>query len=151
MEPPGLHVVHVAVEMAPICKVGGLGDVVTALGRAVQEQGHTVEVILPRQVLLQPSAIPDASVQALCCTERLHAYGKEIKICQCKEREDAVMIRHLYYLPAAITAGQSSSPSSPQVLGRVGMVDAILPDTQRSIVTLHGCRAAFSEASLFLK
>ena len=51
VEPPGLHVVHVAVEMAPICKVGGLGDVVTALGRAVQEQGHMVEVILPRQVL----------------------------------------------------------------------------------------------------
>lgn len=45
---PQLHVCHVAVEMAPICKVGGLGDVVTALGRAVQEQGHLVEVILPR-------------------------------------------------------------------------------------------------------
>ena len=48
LSPPGLHIVHVAVEMAPICKVGGLGDVVTALGRAVQEQGHMVEVILPR-------------------------------------------------------------------------------------------------------
>lgn len=33
-----------AVEMAPIAKVGGMGDVVTALGRAVQEEGHTVEV-----------------------------------------------------------------------------------------------------------
>ena len=43
-----LHVMHIAVEMAPICKVGGLGDVVTALGRAVKEQGHDVEVILPR-------------------------------------------------------------------------------------------------------
>ena len=107
VEEPPLHVVHVAVEMAPICKVGprplllcsswccvgpkssrhaaalpaarrplrccfaaasralnpphpwgaarcpqvgGLGDVVTALGRAVQEQGHMVEVILPRWV-----------------------------------------------------------------------------------------------------
>ena len=29
-------------------QVGGLGDVVTALGRAVQEQGHLVEVIIPR-------------------------------------------------------------------------------------------------------
>jgi len=48
LTPPGLHVVHIAVEMAPICKVGGLGDVVTALGRAVQELGHQVEVILPR-------------------------------------------------------------------------------------------------------
>lgn len=45
---PGLHVVHISVEMAPIAKVGGLGDVVTSLGRAVKEQGHLVEVILPR-------------------------------------------------------------------------------------------------------
>lgn len=29
-------------------QVGGLGDVVTALGRAVQDQGHLVEVILPK-------------------------------------------------------------------------------------------------------
>lgn len=43
-----LHIVHVSVEMAPIAKVGGLGDVVTSLGRAVKEQGHLVEVILPR-------------------------------------------------------------------------------------------------------
>lgn len=46
-EPP-LYVTHVAVEMAPIAKVGGMGDVVTALGRAVQDLGHQVEVILPR-------------------------------------------------------------------------------------------------------
>ena len=60
LEPPGLHVVHVAVEMAPICKVGGLGDVVTALGRAVQDEGHMVEVILPRCSLspAQPTQLP---------------------------------------------------------------------------------------------
>lgn len=46
-EPP-LYVAHIAVEMAPICKVGGLGDVVTALGRAVASEGNVVEVILPR-------------------------------------------------------------------------------------------------------
>ncbi|GAB4813944.1 hypothetical protein N2152v2_000990, partial [Parachlorella kessleri] len=43
-----LKVVHIAVEMAPIAKAGGLGDVVTALGRAVQEEGHEVEVIMPK-------------------------------------------------------------------------------------------------------
>ena len=46
--PPSLNVVHVAVEMAPIAKVGGMGDVVTALARAVQEEGHRVEVVLPK-------------------------------------------------------------------------------------------------------
>ena len=46
--PKRLHIMHVAVEMAPIAKVGGLGDVVTSLSRAVQELGHNVEIILPK-------------------------------------------------------------------------------------------------------
>ena len=33
------QVIHISVEMAPIAKVGGMGDVVTALGRAVQVGG----------------------------------------------------------------------------------------------------------------
>lgn len=47
-----LHVVHVTVEMAPIAKVGGLADVVTALGRAVQDEGHHVEAIIPKYDVL---------------------------------------------------------------------------------------------------
>lgn len=43
-----LQVVHIAVEMAPIAKVGGMGDVVTALARAVQDEGNTVEVVIPK-------------------------------------------------------------------------------------------------------
>uniref|UniRef100_A0A7N0UI48 starch synthase n=1 Tax=Kalanchoe fedtschenkoi TaxID=63787 RepID=A0A7N0UI48_KALFE len=46
-EPP-MHIVHIAVEMAPIAKVGGLGDVVTSLSRAILELNHNVEVILPK-------------------------------------------------------------------------------------------------------
>ncbi|KAH9608168.1 hypothetical protein KSS87_022909 [Heliosperma pusillum] len=42
-EPP-MHIVHIAVEMAPIAKVGGLGDVVTSLSRAIQELNHHVYV-----------------------------------------------------------------------------------------------------------
>ena len=42
------HIVHVAVEMAPVAKVGGLGDVVTSIGRAVQDMGNIVEVVLPK-------------------------------------------------------------------------------------------------------
>ena len=38
----------VSVEMAPIAKVGGLADVVTSLGLAVQAEGHKVEVVLPK-------------------------------------------------------------------------------------------------------
>ena len=57
-EPP-LHIVSISVEMAPIAKVGGLGDVVTSLGRACQEEGHKVEVILPKYDTLDYTAIQD--------------------------------------------------------------------------------------------
>ncbi|KAL3139315.1 hypothetical protein ABBQ38_003653 [Trebouxia sp. C0009 RCD-2024] len=50
---PSLSICHISVEMAPIAKVGGMGDVVTALGRAVQEEGHKVEVILPKYDCIQ--------------------------------------------------------------------------------------------------
>ncbi|PIN02883.1 Starch synthase [Handroanthus impetiginosus] len=42
-----MHIVHVTAEMAPIAKVGGLGDVVTGLARACLTRGHKVEVFLP--------------------------------------------------------------------------------------------------------
>ncbi|KAG0482789.1 hypothetical protein HPP92_010873 [Vanilla planifolia] len=66
---PAMHIIHISVEMAPIAKVspwlkrivislltsneydhqvGGLGDVVTSLSRAVQELGHNVDIILPK-------------------------------------------------------------------------------------------------------
>lgn len=56
---PPLNVVHISVEMAPIAKVGGMGDVVTALGRAVQEAGHNVEVRPP----------PSARVYRVMCAD----------------------------------------------------------------------------------
>ncbi|GIL75551.1 hypothetical protein Vretifemale_5321 [Volvox reticuliferus] len=58
-----LSIVHVAVEMAPIAKVGGMGDVVTALGRAVQEQGHEVSVIVPKYDCINYKLV-DGLVQA---------------------------------------------------------------------------------------
>lgn len=43
-----MHIVHVAAEMAPIAKVGGLGDVVHGLSRALLSQKQAVTVILPK-------------------------------------------------------------------------------------------------------
>ncbi|CAL9751187.1 unnamed protein product [Musa acuminata subsp. burmannicoides] len=57
-EPP-MHIVHIAVEMAPIAKVGGLGDVVTSLSRAVQDLGHTVDVVLPKYDCMNLSNVKD--------------------------------------------------------------------------------------------
>ncbi|CAK9864807.1 unnamed protein product [Sphagnum jensenii] len=41
------YIIHVTAEMAPLAKVGGLGDVVTGLARACIGRGHKVEVMLP--------------------------------------------------------------------------------------------------------
>jgi glycogen synthase len=40
-------VVHLASEMAPLAKVGGLGDVVAALAAEQVRRGHRVVVAIP--------------------------------------------------------------------------------------------------------
>lgn len=57
-EPP-MHIVHISVEMAPIAKVGGLGDVVTSLSRAVQDLNHNVDIILPKYDCLNLTNVKD--------------------------------------------------------------------------------------------
>ncbi|KAG9447544.1 hypothetical protein H6P81_013672 [Aristolochia fimbriata] len=56
---PGLHIVHIAAEMAPVAKVGGLGDVVCGLSKALQKKGHLVEVVLPKYDCMQYDRIGD--------------------------------------------------------------------------------------------
>ncbi|XP_038970385.1 starch synthase 3, chloroplastic/amyloplastic isoform X2 [Phoenix dactylifera] len=59
LKEPATHIVHIAVEMAPIAKVGGLGDVVTSLSRAVQDLGHNVDIILPKYDCMNLSNVKD--------------------------------------------------------------------------------------------
>ncbi|KAL1200698.1 putative starch synthase 4, chloroplastic/amyloplastic [Cardamine amara subsp. amara] len=56
---PGLYVVHIAAEMAPVAKVGGLGDVVAGLSKALQRKGHLVEIILPKYDCMQYDRVRD--------------------------------------------------------------------------------------------
>ncbi|KAK8664881.1 hypothetical protein V6N13_084653 [Hibiscus sabdariffa] len=73
-EPP-LHIVHIAVEMAPIAKVGGLGDVVTSLSRAVQDLNHNVDIIFPKFDCLNLNHVTDLHYQ------RSYSWGgTEIKV-----------------------------------------------------------------------
>ncbi|KAJ4981622.1 hypothetical protein NE237_032459 [Protea cynaroides] len=73
-EPP-MHIVHVAVEMAPIAKVGGLGDIVTSLSRAVQDLGHNVDIIFPKYDCLNFSNVKDFQF-----SRSYHWGGTEIKV-----------------------------------------------------------------------
>lgn len=54
---PGIYVIHIAAEMAPVAKVGGLGDVLTGLSRSLQRKGHLVEAILPKYDCMDYSRI----------------------------------------------------------------------------------------------
>ncbi len=43
-----MYIVQVASECAPVIKAGGLGDVVFGLSRELENQGHIVDIILPK-------------------------------------------------------------------------------------------------------
>lgn len=43
-----MYIVHIASELAPIAKVGGLADVIHGLSKELCRQGHHVEIILPK-------------------------------------------------------------------------------------------------------
>lgn len=45
---PAMYVVMIAPELAPVAKVGGLGDVVYGLARELELRGNSVEIILPK-------------------------------------------------------------------------------------------------------
>lgn len=57
-----MHIVHVTAELAPIAKVGGLGDVVTGLARACLNRGHRVEIMLLFYECIQKNQINDLTL-----------------------------------------------------------------------------------------
>jgi starch synthase len=54
--------VHVTAEMAPLAKVGGLGDVVSGLSKACIARGHAVEVLLPFYECIAEGAVADLTL-----------------------------------------------------------------------------------------
>ncbi|KAG1664077.1 hypothetical protein FOA52_011434 [Chlamydomonas sp. UWO 241] len=55
-----MSIVHITAEMAPIAKVGGLGDVVTGLAKSCLARGHNVAVIMPYY-----SSLPTDQIEGL--------------------------------------------------------------------------------------
>ncbi|MCP4574448.1 MAG: glycogen synthase [bacterium] len=60
-----MRVLMVSVEIAPFAKVGGLGDVVTALSRELARRGHDVRVVLPLYGHLDRKALGIRPVKSL--------------------------------------------------------------------------------------
>nr|NGX26307.1 Glycogen synthase [Chlamydiota bacterium] len=57
-----MDIVHVASELAPIAKVGGLADVISGLSKALAKKGHRVTIILPKYDCLDYHLIEDLQV-----------------------------------------------------------------------------------------
>ncbi len=57
-----MDIVHIASELAPIAKVGGLGDVTYGLSKALVKKGHRVRVFLPKYDCLNYHLLEDLQI-----------------------------------------------------------------------------------------
>lgn len=60
-----MHIVHVASELAPVAKVGGLGDVLLGLCRELSWKGHDVDIIIPKYDCMDSNNIRDLNIDYL--------------------------------------------------------------------------------------
>lgn len=57
-----MYIVHIASELAPVAKVGGLGDVTLGLCRELSWKGHDVDLIIPKYDCMDSDTIRDFAV-----------------------------------------------------------------------------------------
>jgi starch synthase len=60
-----VEIVHIAAELAPVAKVGGLGDVLHGLSRALLQKKHHVKIILPKYDTLDVDKVEHLEVMEL--------------------------------------------------------------------------------------
>ncbi len=57
-----MDIVEIASEFAPLAKVGGLGDVLFGLSRALVKKGHQVEIVLPKYDILNLDELEEFAI-----------------------------------------------------------------------------------------
>lgn len=57
-----MHIIHIASELAPLAKVGGLADVVLGLSRELSWKGHDIDIIIPYYDCIDSNQIRDLSI-----------------------------------------------------------------------------------------
>ncbi len=79
-----MHIIHFASELAPIAKVGGLGDVLYGLSKELVKQGHQVEIILPKYDTLRYDLLKNLKVyyRDLWSYEGPYRYNNTIWSCE---------------------------------------------------------------------
>ncbi len=58
-----MYIVHIATELSPVAKVGGLGDVIYGLSKELKKLGHTVEIILPKYDCLHLDKLSNLKIE----------------------------------------------------------------------------------------
>lgn len=58
-----MHIINIASELAPIAKVGGLGDVLLGLSRELSWKGQEIDMILPKYDCMNTEGIRDLSIE----------------------------------------------------------------------------------------
>jgi starch synthase len=58
-----MYIVHIASELAPVAKVGGLADVIYGLSKELSRLGHKVEIILPKYDCLHYEGLKNLKVE----------------------------------------------------------------------------------------
>lgn len=58
-----MYIVHIAAELAPLAKVGGLADVVLGLSRELSWKGHDIDIIIPKYDCLDSEQIRDLTIE----------------------------------------------------------------------------------------
>ncbi|MGK5595101.1 MAG: glycogen synthase [Parachlamydiaceae bacterium] len=57
-----MHIVHIASELAPVAKVGGLADVLLGLNRELSRKKHDVDIIIPKYDCMDSSGVRDLQI-----------------------------------------------------------------------------------------
>ena len=60
-----MHIVHIASELAPLAKVGGLADVTLGLSRELSWKGHDVDIIIPKYDCMDSNDVRDMNIDYL--------------------------------------------------------------------------------------
>lgn len=69
-----MHIIHIASELAPLAKVGGLADVLLGLSRELSWKGHDIDIIIPKYDCMDSSMIRDLAIDY---HDLLSPYGEE--------------------------------------------------------------------------
>lgn len=57
-----MHIVHIASELAPIAKVGGLADVLLGLSRELSWKGYDIDIIIPKYDCMNSTEVRDLNI-----------------------------------------------------------------------------------------